>query len=125
MRFYTSSRLSTIDALVPPNPNEFDSTQPSFTLSCRSRTIGMSALARRRHHVVAVGSGAITGHLGVDFRAARLGVLKLLENKNTGAAGDDEAVAVAVVGARRLVRRLIEARRHRAHGVEQHRHGPV
>ena len=45
MRFYTSSRLSTIDALVPPNPNEFDSTQPSFTLSCRSRTIGMSAIA--------------------------------------------------------------------------------
>ena len=83
------------------------------------------ALAGRRHHVVAVGGGAIAGHLGVDFRAARLGVLKLFEHQHAGAAGDDEAVAVAVIGARRLVRRLVEARRHRAHGVEQHRHGPV
>jgi hypothetical protein len=28
---HASGRLRTIDALVPPNPNEFDSTQPSVT----------------------------------------------------------------------------------------------
>ena len=83
------------------------------------------ALARRRHHVVAVGGRAIARDLGVDFRAARLGVLQLFEHQHAGAAGDHEAVAVAVIGARGLVRRLVEARRHRAHGVEQHRHGPV
>src|SRR5262249_31537896 len=32
---HTSSRLNTTEALVPPKPNEFDSTTPSFTLSCR------------------------------------------------------------------------------------------
>jgi len=40
-----STCLSTIEALVPPKPNEFDSTAPSFTLSLRSRKIGMSAKA--------------------------------------------------------------------------------
>ena len=40
-----SSRLNTTEALVPPKPNEFDSTQPSVTSSRRSRTIGMSAKA--------------------------------------------------------------------------------
>src|ERR1043166_349811 len=40
-----SSRLNTTDALVPPNPNELDSTQPSSTSSRRSRTMGTSANA--------------------------------------------------------------------------------
>src|ERR1700733_10400879 len=40
-----SSRLNTTEALVPPKPNEFDSTQPSVTLSRRSRTMGISAKA--------------------------------------------------------------------------------
>src|SRR5262249_13389676 len=42
---HASKRLNTTDALVPPKPNEFDSTQPSATLSRRSRTIGTSAKA--------------------------------------------------------------------------------
>lgn len=37
--------LNTIAAFVPPNPNEFDSTAPSLTLSRRARTMGMSAKA--------------------------------------------------------------------------------
>jgi hypothetical protein len=37
---HASSRLNTTDALVPPKPKEFDSTQASVTLSRRSRTIG-------------------------------------------------------------------------------------
>src|SRR5207248_10959967 len=39
---YASSRLKTSVALVPPKPNEFDSTVPSLALSMRLRTIGMS-----------------------------------------------------------------------------------
>src|SRR5882724_2367873 len=38
-----SRRLNTRVALVPPKPNEFDSTAPILALSMRLRTIGMSA----------------------------------------------------------------------------------
>ena len=51
---HASSRLNTTDALVPPKPNEFDSTQPSFTSSRRSRTIGMSAKAGSRFSILAL-----------------------------------------------------------------------
>ena len=51
---HASSRLNTTDALVPPKPNEFDSTQPSVTLSRRSRTIGMSAKAGSRFSMLAL-----------------------------------------------------------------------
>ena len=40
---HASIRLNTSVALVPPKPNEFDSTVPSLALSMRLRTIGMSA----------------------------------------------------------------------------------
>ena len=59
------------------------------------------------------------------LRAARLGVLELLEHDDAGAAGDDEAVAVLVVGAAGLLGRVVELRRHGAHGIEQHRQRPV
>src|SRR5690606_8735148 len=42
---YASRCLKANVAFVPPKPNEFDRTQPSFALSLRSRTIGMSAKA--------------------------------------------------------------------------------
>src|SRR5215831_1021325 len=51
---HASSRLNTTDALVPPNPNEFDSTQPSATPSRRSRMIGMSAKAGSRFSILAL-----------------------------------------------------------------------
>ena len=51
---HASSRLNTTDALVPPKPNEFDSTQPSVTSSRRSRTIGMSAKAGSRFSMLAL-----------------------------------------------------------------------
>ena len=63
----------------------------------------LAADAGGRHHVVAVGGGAVAGDLGVDFRAAGAGVLELLEHHHAAAAGDDEAVAVGVEGARGLV----------------------
>ena len=58
------------------------------------------ALARRRHHVVAVGGRAVAGEFAVDPRAARFGVLVFFEHENAGAARDHEAVAILVVGAR-------------------------
>src|SRR5215207_1547499 len=42
---YASNRFSTIEALVPPKPKELERTQPSSTLSRRSRTIGISAIS--------------------------------------------------------------------------------
>src|SRR5262249_27717993 len=54
LRRQASSRLNTTDALVPPNPNELDSTQPSSTSSRRSRTIGTSANAGSRVSMLAL-----------------------------------------------------------------------
>ena len=61
-----------------------------------------SALTRGRDHVVAVRGRAIAGDLGIDACAAGLGVLELFEHEHAGTAGDDEAVAVGVIGARSL-----------------------
>ena len=77
------------------------------------------------HHVVAIGGGTIADQFAVDLCAARLGVFKLFQHQRAAAAGNDEAVAVLVIGARGLARRCVEVGRHRAHGVEQYRQGPV
>src|SRR5271166_2295078 len=50
----TSRRLNTTEALVPPKPNEFDRTQPSFASSRRSRMIGISANAGSRVSILAL-----------------------------------------------------------------------
>ena len=83
------------------------------------------AFAGRRHHVGAVGGGAVADDLGVDLGAARAGALELLEHQDAAAAGDHEAVAVLVVGAARPLGRVVVLGRHGAHGVEQHRQRPV
>src|SRR3546814_3263409 len=58
------------------------------------------ALARRCHHVGAVRGGAIADQFGIDLGAARLGVLEFFHDQDAAAAGDDETVAVLVIGAR-------------------------
>src|SRR5690606_30101982 len=58
------------------------------------------AFAAGGDHVGAIRGGAVAGDLGVDLRAARPGVLELLEHHHAAAAGDDEAVAVGVVRSR-------------------------
>jgi hypothetical protein len=78
-----------------------------------------------RDHVVTVRSRAIADDLGEDFRAARPGVPEFLEHQHAGAAGDDEAVALHVIGARGLFGRSVELGGHGAHGIKQVRHGPV
>ena len=83
------------------------------------------AFSGGRHHVVAVGGGAVADDLAIDARAARLGVLELLEHDDARSAGDDESVALRIVGARRLVGLIVEAGRHRPHRVEEHGERPV
>ncbi len=78
-----------------------------------------------RDHVVTVGGRAVADHLGIDSRAARLGVFELFQHHHAGAAGDDEAVAADVVGTRGGGGCRVVFRGHRAHGVEQHRQRPV
>ena len=51
---------------------------------------------------------AVADDFGVYPRAARLGAFELLEHEHARPARDHEAVAVLVIGARGLVRRLVE-----------------
>src|SRR5690606_25264375 len=77
------------------------------------------------HHVVAVGGGAVAGEFRVDGGAARQGMVERLDHQHTAAAGDDEAVALRVIGARGLVRRGVVLGGERAHGVEHAAQRPV
>ena len=70
--------------------------EPSAPCACSA-----PRLRRTAHHVEAVGRRAVADDLAIDLGAARLGVLEFLEHQDAGAAGDDEAVAVLVVGAAR------------------------
>src|SRR5439155_25223491 len=83
------------------------------------------ALARRRHHVEAIGGGAVAADLTVNAPAARFGVFELLQHQHARPASNYETITISVVSARRLLRRLIEARGHGAHGVEQYCKSPV
>ena len=61
----------------------------------------LRAVDVRRGHVVRVGAHAEADQLGVDLRAAPLGVLVLLEHQHAGAFAEHEAVAVLVPRPRR------------------------
>ena len=64
----------------------------------------------RRGDVIGVARQAVADHLGIDFRAARLGVLIFLEHDDARALAHDEAVAVLVVGAAGLLGLVVEIR---------------
>ena len=70
-----------------------------FSAICMQR-IGAVAVFGRRGDVIGVARQAVTDDLGIDLRAARLGVLQLFEHDDAGALAHDEAVAVPVVGTR-------------------------
>src|SRR3546814_6215281 len=72
-----------------------------------------------------VGGRRVGRDLAVDLGAARLGVLQFLQHQDTTAAGNDEAVTVAVVVAAGPGRLVVVSSGQLAHGVEQHREGPV
>ena len=72
------------------------------------------AVFGRRRDVIGIARHAIADDLGIDARAAPLGVLEILQHDDPGAFAHDEPVAILVVGARALRRRIVEARRERA-----------
>ena len=63
----------------------------------------------RRGDVIGVARQAIADHLGIDFRAARLGMLIFLEHDDARALAHDEAVAVLVIGPARLLRPVVDS----------------
>ncbi len=79
---------------------------------------GAVAVLGRRGDVVGVAGHAVADDLGVDLRAALLGVLEFLEHDDAGALAHDEAVAVLVPRPRRLLRRVVEAASTGARGGE-------
>ena len=81
------------------------------------RLHGALALGMGSREVVSVGRSASAYDLAIDLRAARLGMLVLLQDQRTGALADHEAVAVLIEGARSVLR-IVVARRKRLHGVE-------
>ena len=75
------------------------------------------ALRSNARHVIRVRAHAIANHLGQNLRAAFLRKLKLFENQNARAFANHKAIAILVEGPARP-RRLVVARRERAHGSE-------
>ena len=69
-------------------------------------------------HEAGRGGGGDTGELAVDLGATGEGVVELLEDQDPAAAGDDEAVACLVKGARRCGGRVVVLGRQRTHAVE-------
>ena len=67
----------------------------------------------RRGDVIGVAGQAVADHLGIDFRAARLGPLIFLEHDDAGALAHDEAVAVLVIGPARPLGLVVEVGRER------------
>ncbi|MCY1525454.1 hypothetical protein D9M68_604330 [compost metagenome] len=57
--------------------------------------------------VLAIGVTAEADDFGMDFRPARQGVLQLFQHQHAGAFADHQAIATAVVGAWRGVRRVV------------------
>ena len=77
------------------------------------------------NHVVAVGCCAVADDFSVDLGATGQGVFQFFNNNHAAATGDDEAVAVFVVGTGRFFRRVVVLGGQGAHGVEQERLAPM
>ena len=130
VRSYASSRLNTTDALVPPKPNEFDSTQPSFTLSRRSRTIGMSAKAGSRFSILALSQMKPVHHQERVDRLLRAGGAERMAGQRLGRRDRRTLVAehladrldLLEVADRRRGRVRIDVVDRRLHVLERHAH---
>ena len=77
---------------------------------------GAVAILGGRGDVEGVAGEPIADNLRVDARAPRLGMLELLDHHHAGALAHDEAVAVAVVRPRGLLRLVVEIRGQRPAG---------
>ena len=87
--------------------------------------LGAVAILGRRRDVIGVAREAVADDLAIDLRAAGERMLALLEDDDAGALADDEAVAVAVIGSRRLGRTVVEVGRERPAGGEARDRQPV
>ena len=76
------------------------------------------AILARRGDVIGIPRKAIAQHLGIDLRAARLGMLVFLKHHHTRALAHHESVAIRVIGAGCLGRILRPLRGQRLAGVE-------
>jgi hypothetical protein len=79
---------------------------------------GLRAVGTRGRHVVRVVAERVARDLGVDVRAASLGVLVLFEHEDRRPFAHHEAVALSIERPRRTVRRAV-ARGHRANDRER------
>ena len=82
----------------------------------RHRAKGAVAVRRRRGDVIGVARQAVADELGINLRAARLGMLVDLEHHAARALAHDETVAIAIIGARGLLRPIVESGRKRLAG---------
>ena len=83
------------------------------------------AFAGGGDHVGAVGGHPVADQFGMDACAARDRMVPVLQHQHAAAAGDHEAVAIGIVGARGLLWAIVERGRQRAHRIEHHAHRPV
>ena len=83
------------------------------------------AFAGGGDHIVAIRGGTVTDQLRIDFCAPGLGVFQFFYYQHTAATGDNEAVAVGVVGARGAFRRIVVLGGEGAHGIKQAAQRPV
>jgi len=78
------------------------------------RQLRALALRMRRGDVIGVARQTVTDYLGIDLRAARLGVLIFLEHDHPRALAHHEAVTVLVIGAAGLFGAVVHAAVERA-----------
>ena len=79
-------------------------------------TEGTRAFRMRRRHMIGIAREAITDHLGVDFRTARLGMLIFFQHHHAGALAHDKTVAVLVIRAAGAGWIVVKTGRERAGG---------
>jgi len=70
--------------------------------------VGAVAILGGGGDVIGIARQAVARHLGIDFGAARLGVLEFLEHQNARTHAHDEAVAILVIGTRTARRLIVE-----------------
>ena len=77
--------------------------QPGLAERHAHRIFGAHPVGVRSGDVIGVARQAVSDHLGINGRAARLGMLIFLQHDNARALAHDEAVAVPVIGAAGLL----------------------
>src|SRR5579871_354016 len=70
------------------------------------------------HAVVGFAGGSVAGDLTVNVRAPRAGAFQIFDDKEPGAFGQHEAIAVPREGTGSTLRRVIPPRRHDAHELK-------